>query len=43
MAFADAGAVAASIWDDVRCPEWAESLPIEVEAAHRAVVKRARK
>ena len=36
MAFADAGAVAASIWDDVRCPEWAESLPIDVEAAQEA-------
>ena len=38
MAFTDAGAVAASIWDDVGCPEWAESLPIEVEAAQEAKV-----
>ena len=36
MAFTDAGAVAASIRDDVRCPEWAESPPIGVEAAQQA-------
>ncbi len=25
-----------ALWDDVRSPEWAELLPIGVEAAHEA-------
>ena len=34
MSYAEAGAVVASLRDDVRSPEWAESLPIGVEAAY---------